>query len=145
MSIESINFYRILTVYTFCRQNAINERPLRFEDCVRWARLHWEAQYANQIKQLLYNFPPDQQTTSGAPFWSGPKRCPAPLRFDASEELHLDYVLAAANLRAAVYGLPSCVDREAVAKMAADVPVRFCFNYARIYTYSSPSLNIARK
>lgn len=104
-------------------RNAINERPLNFDECVRWARLHWEAQYANQIKQLLYNFPPDQQTTSGAPFWSGPKRCPTPLEFDPNEELHLDYVVAAANLRAAVYGLAPCLDREKIAQVAVNVMV----------------------
>ncbi|KAJ8722337.1 hypothetical protein PYW08_004739 [Mythimna loreyi] len=104
-------------------RNAIQDRPLTFDDCVTWARLHWEAQYSNQIKQLLYNFPPDQQTTSGAPFWSGPKRCPEPLTFDPSEELHLDYVVAAANLRAHVYGMEPCVDRERIAKVAASIQV----------------------
>ncbi|XP_075977799.1 ubiquitin-like activating enzyme 1 [Anticarsia gemmatalis] len=104
-------------------RNAINERPLSFDDCVTWARLHWEAQYSNQIKQLLYNFPPDQQTTSGAPFWSGPKRCPSPLEFDPADELHMDYIVAAANLRANVYGLAPCVDRERIAKVAISVTV----------------------
>ncbi|CAH2048911.1 unnamed protein product, partial [Iphiclides podalirius] len=104
-------------------RNAINERPLSFEDCVTWARLHWEAQYSNQIKQLLFNFPPDKPSASKAPFWSGPKRCPSPLTFDTEDELHLDYVVAAANLRAQVYGIPTCVDREAIAKMAASVEV----------------------
>ncbi|KAJ2938005.1 hypothetical protein O0L34_g14459 [Tuta absoluta] len=104
-------------------RSAINDRPQSFADCVTWARLHWEAQYSNQIKQLLYNFPPDQQTTSGAPFWSGPKRCPDPLTFNPAEDLHLDYVVAAANLRAAVYGIPHCTDREAIAQMASTVQV----------------------
>ncbi|XP_059047630.1 ubiquitin-like modifier-activating enzyme 1 [Achroia grisella] len=104
-------------------RHAINERPLNFADCVTWGRLHWEAQYSNQIKQLLYNFPPDQLTTSGAPFWSGPKRCPAPLEFDPTDELHVDYVVAAANLRATVYGLPNCVDREYIARIATSVQV----------------------
>ncbi|XP_052753452.1 ubiquitin-like modifier-activating enzyme 1 [Galleria mellonella] len=104
-------------------RHAINERPLNFADCVSWARLHWESQYSNQIKQLLYNFPPDQLTTSGAPFWSGPKRCPAPLEFDPSDELHLDYVVAAANLRAHVYGIPNCVDRQYIAQIASSVQV----------------------
>lgn len=104
-------------------QNAINDRPLNFEDCVIWARRHWENQYSNQIKQLLYNFPPNQQTTSGAPFWSGPKRCPSPLVFDPKEDYHLDYVVAAANLRANLYGIPNCVDRDCIAKIATSVEV----------------------
>ncbi|KAG7308348.1 E1 ubiquitin-activating protein [Plutella xylostella] len=104
-------------------RNAITERPLSFEDCVAWARLHFENQYCNQIQQLLYNFPPDQATTSGAPFWSGPKRCPDPITFDVNNELHVDYVVAAANLRASVYGIKHSRDRAAIAKVAAAVEV----------------------
>ncbi|VVC91377.1 unnamed protein product [Leptidea sinapis] len=104
-------------------RNAINERPLNFDDCVKWARLHFEAQYSNQIKQLLFNFPSHQTTTSGAKFWSGPKRCPSPLTFDPEDELHLDYIVAAANLRAQVYGVPTCVDRTHIATVASSVQV----------------------
>ncbi|XP_041979038.1 ubiquitin-like modifier-activating enzyme 1 [Aricia agestis] len=104
-------------------RRAIADRPRSFEDCIRWARMHWETQYNNQIKQLLYNFPPGQTTVSGAPFWSGPKRCPEPLTFDAEDPLHLDYIVAAANLRATVYGLPHCTDRDRIARVAASIEV----------------------
>jgi ubiquitin-activating enzyme E1 len=77
----------------------------------------------NQIKQLLFNFPPDQQTSSGTPFWSGPKRCPIPMSFDAGDSLHLDYILAAANLKAEVYGVPQIRDREAVRALVQQVDV----------------------
>ena len=56
--------------------------PRNFADCVFWARHLFEDNFCNQIKQLLYNFPSDQVTSSGAPFWSGPKRCPHPLQFN---------------------------------------------------------------
>lgn len=118
-------------------QNAIQDRPMSFDDCVAWARLHWEAQYSNQIKQLLYNFPPDQQTTSGAPFWSGPKRCPSPLAFDPSDELHLDYVVAAANLRATVYGMAPCTDRAKIAKVAASIQVSISVMLLFLFTISN--------
>jgi ubiquitin-activating enzyme E1 len=101
----------------------IDERPLAFADCVKWARLHFEENYVNQIKQLLFNFPPDQQTTTGQPFWSGPKRCPVPLAFDINEALHIDYVFAAANLKAEVYGLPQVRDRSKVLELVAQVDV----------------------
>ena len=60
----------------------VDERPSSFEDCVAWARTYWSENYHNNIQQLLFNFPSDQKTSSGAPFWSGPKRCPHPLAFD---------------------------------------------------------------
>ncbi|KAF6719684.1 Ubiquitin-like modifier-activating enzyme 1 [Oryzias melastigma] len=84
----------------------VTDCPHSWADCVAWARNHWQCQYSNNIRQLLHNFPPEQLTSSGAPFWSGPKRCPHPLEFSTSNDLHMDYVLAAANLFAQMYGLP---------------------------------------
>lgn len=101
----------------------IDERPDSFEDCVAWARNHFQEQYSNQIRQLLFNFPPDQLTSSGQPFWSGPKRCPAPITFDAEEPLHLDYILAAANLKAEVYGVPQNRDRAEIVEIVNNIPV----------------------
>ncbi|XP_073985038.1 ubiquitin-like activating enzyme 1 [Rhodnius prolixus] len=101
----------------------VDERPHSMEDCVSWARNYWQEQYCNQIRQLLYNFPPDQVTTSGQPFWSGPKRCPVALTFDVNEPLHLDYIVAAANLKAEVYGIPQIRDREVIASMVKEVVV----------------------
>ncbi|XP_075220974.1 ubiquitin-like activating enzyme 1 [Lycorma delicatula] len=101
----------------------VDERPHSFDDCIKWARNHWQEQYSNQIRQLLFNFPPDQLTSSGQPFWSGPKRCPQPLTFDVKDDLHLDYIFAAANLKAEMYGLPQNRNREEVAKLVEKVEV----------------------
>ena len=59
-----------------------------------------------QIVQLLHNFPADQTTSSGALFWSGPKRCPHALQFDVNNEMHFSYVFTGANLRAEMYKIP---------------------------------------
>ncbi|CAD7088673.1 unnamed protein product [Hermetia illucens] len=101
----------------------IDDKPKDITDCVKWARNHWEDQYSNQIKQLLYNFPPDQLTSSGQPFWSGPKRCPEPLVYNVNDPLHLDYVYAAANLKAEVYGIPQVRDRQKVAEIVSNIKV----------------------
>lgn len=101
----------------------VDHRPQSFEDCVTWARKHLQEQYGNQVIQLLHNFPPDQTTSSGEPFWSGPKRCPHPVKFDSKVELHLDYIVSAANLKAEVYGIPQNRDRAAVAAMVDAVVV----------------------
>lgn len=62
-------------------------------------------------------------TSTGQPFWSGPKRCPEPLEFDVSDPLHLDYVVAAANLKATVYGIPVNRDRAYIAEVVSKVEV----------------------
>uniref|UniRef100_T1IJL7 E1 ubiquitin-activating enzyme n=1 Tax=Strigamia maritima TaxID=126957 RepID=T1IJL7_STRMM len=101
----------------------IDDRPDDFKDCIVWARNHFQDQYHNQIRQLLFNFPPDQVTTSGQPFWSGPKKCPKPLNFNCDDALHLDYVIAGANLKAAMYGLNGTRDRIQVKQLVGEVEV----------------------
>eukprot|EP01114_Cavostelium_apophysatum_P002407 TRINITY_DN1214_c0_g1_i1.p1 TRINITY_DN1214_c0_g1~~TRINITY_DN1214_c0_g1_i1.p1 ORF type:complete len:1031 (-),score=362.58 TRINITY_DN1214_c0_g1_i1:41-3133(-) len=83
----------------------VDEKPTSFEHCITWARLKFEEYFNNNIQQLLYNFPVDMLTSTGAPFWSGPKRAPKPVVFDPSNPMHLDFVVAAANLRAQNFGL----------------------------------------
>ena len=89
-----------------------DERPTSFEDCITWARMTFEKLFHNQIRQLLYNFPEDQLTSTGTKFWSGSKRCPIALQFDidaidddAKMRNHFDFIVAAANLRAEMYGI----------------------------------------
>ncbi|GAB0086522.1 Ubiquitin-activating enzyme E1 [Sergentomyia squamirostris] len=101
----------------------VDDRPQSFQDCVKWARHHWQEHYSNQIQQLLFNFPADQTTSTGDPFWSGPKRCPVPLEFDVHEGLHFEYVYAAANLKAEVYGVPQERNRNTVREMINAVHV----------------------
>uniref|UniRef100_A0A8C2B2E8 E1 ubiquitin-activating enzyme n=1 Tax=Cyprinus carpio TaxID=7962 RepID=A0A8C2B2E8_CYPCA len=97
-------------------KSLVTDKPRSWEDCVVWARNHWQCQYNNNIRQLLHNFPPDQ-VSSGAPFWSGPKRCPHPLEFSTNNDLHMDYIMAAANLLAQSYGLPGSTERSALTKL----------------------------
>lgn len=102
----------------------VTERPLKFEQCVEWARMEFERKYNYEIRQLLYNFPPDARTSTGAHFWSGPKRAPSPLKFDTSNPNHLNFVIAAANLRAFNFGLNGQdFSSDAIAELANEVDV----------------------
>ena len=89
------------------RDYLVTEKPQNFDDCIVWARKQFESEYNNAIQQLLYNFPKDSTTNSGAPFWSGPKRAPDPLTFNASNPTHMGFVVAAAYLHAFNYGIDS--------------------------------------
>ncbi|CCI39648.1 unnamed protein product [Albugo candida] len=87
------------------RSTLVTDRPKCFEDCISWARFKFAEMFTNQIKQLLHNFPLDQLTTGGAPFWSGTKRPPTPIEFDINEPLHLDFIISVATSRAKMYGV----------------------------------------
>ena len=103
---------------------------LSFEDCVIWARLKFEDMFSNQIKQLQHNFPEDQVTSNGQKFCSGSKRCPKPIAFniqaacgDAQMRNHFDFVVAAANLQAQMFGIKGRTNEEFFKKVLGDVIV----------------------
>ncbi|XP_011672400.2 ubiquitin-like modifier-activating enzyme 1 [Strongylocentrotus purpuratus] len=114
-----------IEVLELLKRALIDDRPKSLEDCISWTRHHFESQFVNQIKQLLFNFPADQTTSSGAPFWSGPKRCPHPLLFNPDNDMHLSYIVSTSNLLAAVYGLEGNRDDSYFRKVlqSIDVPV----------------------
>jgi len=83
----------------------VKGRPTSFAQCIEWARMQYETDYTNEIKQLLFNLPKDQVNSNGTPFWSGPKRAPDPLSFNLDDPLDMAYLVSAANLHAFNYGL----------------------------------------
>ncbi|WVR07187.1 hypothetical protein IAU60_004228 [Kwoniella sp. DSM 27419] len=101
------------------------DRPMSFEDCIKWARMQYEKDYVNEIKQLLFNLPKDQVNSNGQPFWSGPKRAPDPLKFNLDNPLDFDYLVAGANLHAFNYGLKGERDPALFRKVveSMDIPV----------------------
>ncbi|KAH7954650.1 hypothetical protein HPB49_020555 [Dermacentor silvarum] len=101
----------------------VDERPRVFDECVDFARLRFQEQYNTRIKQLLQAYPEEKLTPSGMPFWSGRKRCPHPIEFDPNNTLHMDYIVAAANLRATMFGIPHNTDRDAIAQILEEVDV----------------------
>lgn len=72
----------------------------------RFSFCRFEDYFANRIKQLIFTFPEDAITSSGAPFWSAPKRFPHPLQFSSKDPSHLHFIMAASILRAETFGVP---------------------------------------
>jgi ubiquitin-activating enzyme E1 len=103
----------------------VTEKPLSFDDCITWARNQFEKQYNNAIQQLLHNFPRDVKTSTGADFWSGPKRAPTPLKFSANDPTHLAFIIAGANLHAFNYGInpPPSISKDQYAQIAESMMI----------------------
>lgn len=104
----------------------VDNKATTFEQCIAWARMRFQDYFHNRIAQLTYTFPEDATTSTGAPFWSAPKRFPRPLNFDPNDKAHAAFVQAGAILRAEVYGIPRpdwAADPAKVAAAAAKVDV----------------------
>lgn len=100
----------------------IGSRPHSYADCVMWSRRKFEDLFVINIKQLLHNLPLDKVDEHGQPFWSGAKKPPTPLTFDAGDAAHMAFVVSAANLYAAVYSIPRD-DKADVAALASSAAV----------------------
>ncbi|TMS38937.1 hypothetical protein L596_005559 [Steinernema carpocapsae] len=101
----------------------IEDRPTDASDCIKWARLLFEEYYQNTIAQLLYSFPADQITSQGVKFWSGAKRCPHVLKFDASKEEHFMFVYAASILQCEQYAIEPIADKAEILKILEGVDI----------------------
>ena len=120
----SCMFYSVclqLETFEMLKSALVTEKATSFDDCIQWARNLFQENYSNQIRQLLFNFPADSTTSSGAMFWSGPKRCPTPLVFDATNDTHLNFIVAAANLRAFMFGIPQNNDLSYISGKVANM------------------------
>lgn len=105
------------------KEYLVDNRPLTFSECVQWARLKFELEFNNEIRQLLHSLPKDLITKEGVPFWSGPKRAPESINFDPSDPQHFTFIVAAANLHAFNYGLKGDRDPVAIKKILETVIV----------------------
>jgi len=76
-----------------------------FRECIEWAHSSFEKHFFEAPSQILFSFPADYVDDQGHKFWSGAKRPPTPVHFDANNETHVDFVMSAAFLRAYVHGL----------------------------------------
>mmetsp|Transcript_14512 Transcript_14512/g.25515 ORF Transcript_14512/g.25515 Transcript_14512/m.25515 type:complete len:1057 (-) Transcript_14512:8-3178(-) len=101
----------------------LTQRDGNFSFCVEYAVLEFQDKFHDSIAQLLHTFPLDHVTSEGAKFWSGPKRAPSAIKFDASDPLHLEFVVSASNLYAASLGMPQNRDSAAIKAMASNVKV----------------------
>ena len=108
-----------------CRDLLLTEPSTSWAACVGWARRKYESYFVSRINQLLHNFPPNAVTGQGVPFWSPPKRVPKPLPFDPTDKMHMQFVVAGANLRAFTFGItppPDSRDPAAVAEILRTAP-----------------------
>ena len=72
---------------------------------------------------VFARYPEDKKDENGVKFWSGTKRAPKPLVFDLGDETCLNYVIAAANLRAFNFGLAPSTDRKEFVRLLPSVVV----------------------
>ncbi|CAM9422602.1 unnamed protein product, partial [Phaeothamnion confervicola] len=90
---------------TQLRQLLGRARGVTFEACIAEAVARFHELFRNRILQLIHNFPENHTNEAGERFWTGAKRFPQAAALDVTNDEHLNFVISAANILAAAYGL----------------------------------------
>ncbi|KAA6401271.1 MAG: putative Ubiquitin-activating enzyme E1 1 [Streblomastix strix] len=122
--IQSTQQNRLISVQNL-KKNLVTEIPRTFKDCIEWSRRLFEQCFVNQIKQLLYSFPPDALTTSNTPFWGGRNKMPKVTPFNPRDYRHLDFIGHAASIRAKNYciDIPDEMNWKEIADVGSQTPI----------------------
>mmetsp|Transcript_10660 Transcript_10660/g.20981 ORF Transcript_10660/g.20981 Transcript_10660/m.20981 type:complete len:1144 (+) Transcript_10660:286-3717(+) len=76
-----------------------------YATCVKESFLLFHTLFRDPIISLIRTYPEDATDRKGNPFWSGTKRFPQVINFDAENETHLSFVISASIIFAVNYGL----------------------------------------
>jgi ubiquitin-activating enzyme E1 len=94
-----------------------------YDSCVKLAKETFNQYYDHSIRDLLSIFPKDHKDKDGQAFWSGPKRAPSPIVFDASNKMHIGFLMNYSNLIATALNIPTMSDVSAFTDLAAGMKV----------------------
>lgn len=106
-------------IESFCAMKNANS----FESCIKLAKETFNQYYDHSIRDLLSIFPKDHKDKDGQPFWSGPKRAPSPISFDASNPMHVGFLMNYSNLIANALSIPQMTDEAKFVELAKGVQV----------------------
>jgi ubiquitin-activating enzyme E1 len=76
------------------------DRQKTMDETVVWARMLFEEYYVRRPAQLIHTYPINCKDSAGQPFWQGTRRPPHVTPYDPKNPAHVDFVVAAAFLRA---------------------------------------------
>lgn len=109
------------------------KRKADFGKCVEVSLQIFNQHFDHNIRDLLSVFPHDAKDKSGQPFWSGPKRAPYPITFNADDTVHLNFILASANLIAFNLGIEQTRDTN---------EIRTHLNNAKVPKYTPKKIKV---
>lgn len=123
-SIRTLSPTELIDVVANIKQICENY-PRSYRDCINYGYKTWHKMFRDDIQQLIHKFPADTKTSEGVPFWTGTKKCPKPMSFDANSEFDVQFVTTFANLWANVFSVQIENDQSITDYMKSLTPPTF--------------------
>jgi ubiquitin-activating enzyme E1 len=74
------------------KKHIVLEDENKFDKVIEFSVMQYTQNFDHNIRQLLYNFPEDYKNKDGSLFWTGSKRCPHPIPYDANDPICFNFV-----------------------------------------------------
>ena len=101
----------------------ILESEHSFDKVIEYAVMQYTENYNYRIEQLLYNFPADYKNPDGSMFWSGSKRVPHPIPYDANDPLCLMFVKEYAIILARALSIEAKTDDAYIKEVSSKIKI----------------------
>ena len=112
-----------LTKLSFVKDIVVLAAENNFDKVIEFAVKQYTENFDYRISQLLHNFPPDYKNKDGSMFWSGSKRVPHPIRYDANDSLCLSFVKNYAVILARALSISANESDEYIKTVSAKVNI----------------------
>ncbi|MCQ2819299.1 MAG: ThiF family adenylyltransferase [archaeon] len=94
-----------------------------FDKCIEFAVKEYTENFDYRISQLLHNFPEDYKNKDGSMFWSGSKRVPHPIKYDAKNNLCFLFVKNYSIILARTLGIQAKTDDKYIEEVSSKIVI----------------------
>ena len=115
---ENEKYSKMLVFYDYLELLQHNN----YEECLKYAKEKFLEFFNDNIQKLLNEFPAEAKDAEGKHFWTGFKRIPSNVSFEASDDIQVSFVESFAGLLAEVLGIE--VVRKSVKDIKEHIVVR---------------------
>ena len=112
-----------LTKLKSIKQHVVLAAEQNIDKVIEFAVLQYTENFDHRIRQLLYNFPEDYTNNDGSKFWSGSKRVPHPIPYDANEPLAFMFVKNYATILARALQIKGDLSDEHIKDVSSKVTI----------------------
>ena len=112
-----------LTKLKFIKEHVVLAAEQNMDKVIEFAVMQYTENFAYRIQQLLFNFPEDYTNKDGSKFWSGSKRVPHPIPYNADDELAFLFVKNYATILARALSVKGDLSDKHIKEVSSKVKV----------------------
>jgi ubiquitin-activating enzyme E1 len=112
-----------LTKLKFIKEHVVLAAEKNIDKVIEFAVMQYTENFQYRIQQLLFNFPEDYTNNDGSKFWSGSKRVPHPIPYNADDELAFLFVKNYATILARALSITGDLSDKHIKEVSSKVKI----------------------